>query len=571
MATSISTSFGSLSTENGSPRLGSKVFGVDVNEMVKNLTEARKIPIQKQQVRIDANTTKVTSLQQMKTLANDLATTVRDLRNPSVIMGGTDVFKAKAAFAQSSNSTSATQIVRITPSAAAEVSDFTLKVNRLAKADVINASATVASKATAPLSADGTLSINGTNISLTAGMTLEEIEAAIDTVSATTRVKADIVKISDTSYALTLKASDTGKAIQLGGSGAAVLSSLGLAASGATDTSLSAELVYNGVTVHRASNTVKDLAPDVTFDLLSADSGATLSVNIDQDASVIKDGLIRFVEAYNALLAFSKDQRKINADGTVPDTAVLFNDSALRSLTSGLQGIVSGSVDSVSGLNNLRAAGISMNPANQLVIDDAVLDAAILEKPTEVRNLFSFQSTSSNSDIFTLSRPPALGALTGQDITVGVTATTVSGKATAAQITYAGNVYTGRIENGIIYAPDDSPLKGFAFGYTGPAIDGVTTSTQSSTIKVTQGIADSLGSFLDGYLKQDTGTIDSAVKELQDKNDLIEIQITRMESQVEQFRTRMMDRFLVVQQQVQQLDALKTSLQTQFEAMNNSN
>ena len=212
-----------------------------------------------------------------------------------------------------------------------------------------------------------------------------------------------------------------------------------------------------------------------------------------------------------------------------------------------------------------------MNPANQLVIDDAVLDAAILEKPTEVRNLFSFQSTSSNSDIFTLSRPPVLGALTGQDITVGVTATTVSGKATAAQITYAGNVYTGRIENGIIYAPDDSPLKGFAFGYTGPAIDGVTTSTQSSTIKVTQGIADSLGSFLDGYLKQDTGTIDSAVKELQDKNDLIEIQITRMESQVEQFRTRMMDRFLVVQQQVQQLDALKTSLQTQFEAMNNSN
>lgn len=571
MATGISTSFGTLSTDTGSPRLGSKVFGVDVNELVKNLTDAKKIPIQKQQVRIDTNTTKIEALQQLKTLTNDLATAVRDLRSPNVVMGGTDVFKAKAAFAQSSNSTPATQIVRITPGKNAEVGDFTLKVNRLATADIINSSAPVASQSTQPLTADGVLSLNGTNINLTTGMSLEQIEAAIDAVSGTTRVKADIVKISDTSYGLTLRASDTGKAIQLGGSAASVLTDLGLAASGKTDTALSAEMVYNGVTVHRASNTVKDLVPDVTFDLLSADAGATLSVDIDQDASAIKDGIIKFVDAYNALLTFSKAQRAISADGTVPESSVLFSDSTLRSLTSGLQGIVSGAVGSVSGLNNLRAAGITMDVNNQLVINDTVLDAAILEKPDEVRNLFAFQSSGSNSDIFTLGRPVTLGNLAGQEINVRVTATTVTGKATAAELVYGGITYMAEIKNGIIYAPDSSPLKGFAFGYTGPAIDGVNVTAQSSTIKNTQGFADRIGGFLDGYLRQDSGTLDSAVQELEDKNSQIETQIARMETQVEQFRTRMTDRFLVVQQQVQQLEALKTSLQTQFEAMSNSN
>jgi flagellar hook-associated protein 2 len=571
MATSIGTSFGTLSTEGGSPRLGSKVFGVDVNELVKNLTEAKKIPIQKQQVRIDGNTTKIESLQKLKTLTNDLATATRDLRNPNVVMGGTDVFKAKAAFAQSSNSTPATQIVRITPSKNTEVADFTLKLNRLATADVINASKTFTAQSVQPLSADGVLTINGTNINLTASMTLEEIESAIDAVAGTTRVKADLVKISDSSYGLTLKASDTGKAIQLTGSTADTLTALGLALSGKIDTDLSAEMVYNGVTVTRPTNTVKDLVPDVTFDLLSADPAATVSVTIDEDASAVKDAVIKFVDAYNAVLAFSKEQRKINADGTVPESAVLFNDSALRSLTNGLQGIVSGAVAGVSGLNNLRAAGITMSADSTLVINDTVLDAAILEKPDQVRKLFAFQSAASNGDVFTLGRPATLGTLAGQNITVNVTATSGTGKATAAELVYGTMRYAATIKNGIIYAPEDSPLKGFAFGYTGPVIDGVTTTTQSSTLTATQGIADQIGGFLDGFLPQDTGTIDVAIKELQDKNDLIEQQITRMESQVEQFRTRMTERFLAVQTQVQQLDALKTSLQTQFEAMNGQN
>ena len=571
MATSITTSFGNISTESGAPRLGTKVFGVDVNELVRNLTDARKIPIQKQQVRIDANTTKISALQELKGLSNDLAAAVRDLRNPNVVMGGTDVFKAKAAFAQSSNSTPATQIVRITPGSKAEVAEFSLKVNRLATSDLINSSVTVASQTTKPLTADGSLSINGTPVALTATMTFEEIEAAIDAVSATTKVKADIVKISDTSYGLTLKASDTGKALQLAGSDAGVLTGLGLAPSGKTDTSLSAELVYNGVPVYRATNTVKDLVPEVTFDLLTADPAATVSVEIEQDASAVKDGIIRFVEAYNALLSFSKEQRKINADGTVPESSILFNDSALRSMSSGLQGIVSGAVASVAGLNNLRSAGIVMNPDNTLTINDTVLDAAILEKPDEVRNLFTFQSPSTNSDIFTLGRPASLGGVAGQNITVNVTATSGSGKVTAATLVYGGNTYTPEIRNGIIYAPDDSPLKGFVFGYTGPAIDGVTVTPQTGTLTPTQGLADRIGGFLDGYLQQDSGTFDTAIQELEDKNSLIETRITRMESQVEQFRSRMLDRFLAVQQQVQQLDALKTSLQTQFEAMNNSN
>jgi flagellar hook-associated protein 2 len=565
---SVSTSFGNITVDNGTPRLGSKVFGVDLNELVKNLTEAKKIPIQQQQVKIDANTTKIGALKDLKTLSNALATAARDLRNPSVLMGGTDVFKAKAAFAQSSTSTPATDILRVTAGTTAQVDSFTVKVNRLARADVINSSTTFGGTTATPVTADGTLSINGTAIALTTGMSLADIESAIDTVSSTTGVKADVVKINDTTYGLTLKASDTGKAIQLTGSAAGVLTDLGLAASGATDTSLSAELSYNGVTVTRATNTVKDLVLGITFDLLSAEPGTTVSISIAQDAGAVKDSMIKFVDAYNALLTFSKEQRAINADGTVPEDSILFNDSTLRSITSGLQGLIGGAVGGVSGLNNLREAGISLSSENLLVIDDTKLDAAILEKPDEVRNLFTFQSSSTNSSLFTLNRPAALGSFTGQNIQVNVTSTNTDGKALTASIVYGGTTYAARIENGIIYAPDDSALKGFAFGYTGPVVTAGTPATyQSSTIQVTQGIADGIGGFLEGYLKQDNGTLDIALQELEDKNDRIQNQITRMEAQVELFRTRMADRFLAVEQQVSQLDTLKNSLQAQFAAM----
>lgn len=567
--TSINNNFGKITVENGRPRLSSQVFGVDIGDLVKNLADAKRIPIQKEQVRIDGNTKKMEALRELKTLTNAVASAARDLRNPSVIMGGADVFKAKAAFAQSSTGASATQFVRITPDSKANVGKFDLTVNRLATSDTINSSLPSAATTATPLTANGTLQVNGQDIALTSTMSLDQISAAINTASTTTKVRAEVVRINDSSFALSLKSTETGKAIQLDNSTAQLLTDLGLAESGKTDAQLSAQLVYNGTTVTRATNTVKDLVPNVTFDLLAADPANRISVSIEQDSSKVKEAIVSFVDAYNALVDFTKKQRAISPDGTVSPDAVLFNDTTLRTVQTQLQGAISSVAGGVSGLNNLRAAGISLDGGNRMVINDQTLDAAILENPGGVRNLFSFQATANNGNAFVLGRPAALGSLAGEAIDLRVTATSPDGRVLTADIVHNGTTYTANVRSGIMYAPDDSPLKGFAFGYTGPVVN-AGDPAQSTVVTPTQGIADKVAGLLDDYIRQN-GAMDTAIQELESKNTRITNQITRMEAQVELFKERITAQFLRTEAQVQQLNSIRTSLQAQADAMNNRN
>ncbi len=562
------TTFGAIqTTPTGGVSLSSKVFGVDLDALVNSLVDAKKIPITQKNVVIDSNTAKITAYQTLQTLSTALNKTVTNLRTPSVALGGDDLFARKAAFAQSSTSASPTGITSIVPSKTAETGSFTLKVNRLATKDAINSSGTFASNTATPITTNGNFSLNGTNIPVTTGMSLDAIKNAINAQTATTKVTASVIKVNDTTYKLGLQSTVTGDAIDVTGSDAQVLTDLSIAGSGATDTSLSAELVYNGVTVTRPNNKVTDLRDNVTFDLFTADPATTLSVDIRDDSEAVKGGIIEFVKAYNAVVDFVKTQNTINSDGTIPKDAVLFGSSALRTLYSQVQNAVSGTATGVaSGINNFRDAGITLDANNKLVINNAILDTALLEKGAEIKNLFSFQAKSSNSNFNVLSRPNILNNIAGNDIVVNVLGTSGTGAATSANIVYGGNTYTATIQNGIIRAPEGSPLEGFAFGYLGPVVN-EGGAPQTTTIKPTQGLADKIGAFLETSLGTE-GLLNRAVTDLQDKNTRINKDIDLLNRQIDLYRERLAAQFVTVQRNVSILESIKSSLDATF---NNNN
>jgi flagellar hook-associated protein 2 len=557
------TSFGQIKVDaNGKPTLSSTVFGVDINAFVDNLVDAKKIPVTSKNVQITKNTAKVTALQQLQTLTTTLNSKALSLRNPTVTSGGTDIFAQKIAQAQSSTSTAAGTIAAITPDKTASIGSFTLKVNRLATKDAVNSSSTFASNTSTPVSTDGTLRINGQSIALTSGMTLDQIKDAINAKTGTSNVSASVIKVDSTHYKLSLQGTTTGKAIDLTGSDASITTDLSLAGSGATDTSLSAELAYNGVTVTRSTNTVTDLVGGVTFDLFNADPASTLSVDIKSDSSAISTAIGDFVTAYNDVVDFVKTQNTISADGTVPDTAVLFGNSSLRTLYSQIQSSVAKAVGGVSGINNLRDAGISFDATNKLSVDSNKLASALLDHGDEIKNLFSFQTTSTNSNFSTLSRPNAFPNIAGNPIKVNVLETNATGSATSATLEFGGTTYTADVQNGIIRAPAGSPLEGFAFGYVGAVVNSGD-APQTATLTPTQGIADILGGILDTNLSS-TGLIAKSITEVQDKNTLINKQIDTLNAQIESYRQRLTDQFTATQANVSRLQQIQNSINSMF-------
>jgi flagellar hook-associated protein 2 len=570
-----STSFGNIQTDTktGSARLSSKIFGVDIGELVNNLVDAKKIQITKKEVNISANSAKLAALNTLQSLSSAVQSAALNLRKPTISTGGTDVFAQKSAFLQSSNSSvAANTLFAATPTKDADLGKYTIAINRIARQDIINGTGTQATDNAASTLTGGTLSLNGSNITVTAGMTLNALKDAINAVKDTSKVQANVVKVTNGDFRISLQSTETGDAIDLTGTTGNTLTELGIAASGETDTSLSAEIVYNGQTVYRKTNTVSDLVSNTTLDLYSGSPSTTVTVEVSRDNVQIKEGIAAFVEAYNALADFNKEQRKVNTDGTVSEEAVLFSDTNLRNTYTQAQSLISGVVSGLGAgkINNLRDAGISLDEDNKLVIDDAKLDKAIVEKPSEIENLFAFKSNTTNSNLYVLGRPSILGEAAGKNITLRVLETDGTAKPTSAELDYEGTTYTLTVTDGIMYAPDNSPLKGMTFGYNGGVVNSGDPAV-TTTITATQGIADLFSSSLDAFTKPTTGSLALAIQELEDNNDRIEADIEKVNARIELYRAQITQQFLAAERTVSQLESIKNSISAQVDAMNGSN
>jgi flagellar hook-associated protein 2 len=309
----------------------------------------------------------------LSTLGTDLSTLSSSLQALTDFSG---IFASKQG---SSSDTNVVVLTSATPTASA--GSHSITVNSLAQTSsmysgaVANASDTLSGSLTIQVGSGAQQSITIDSSS----NTLASLAAAIN--AASMGVRASVIK--DTSGSrLSLVSATSGAAGQI-----TLTSSISDTTTGGAvsfqqgQQGKNASLNVDGLDVTTASNTVSDVIPGVTFQMLAVSgSSQSVQVQITNDNSSIEQAMSAFVTAYNAVVTDIKAQEGKDSSGNAKP---LYGDPTLaliqNQLSSGLLGgAASGSI------NNLAQLGISVGQDGKLTLNTGELEASLNSNFAEV-------------------------------------------------------------------------------------------------------------------------------------------------------------------------------------------
>jgi flagellar hook-associated protein 2 len=227
-------------------------------------------------------------------------------------------------------------------------------------------------------------------------------------------------------------------------------------------TAQNASFKVNGVTVSKTSNSVTDVIPGVTLNLLKPTTSTT-SVTVAQDSGAVQTSVSSFVKAFNDLNTTLKNLS--GYDAAAKKGGVLQGDSTVLQLQAKVRSILNTSVSNTSGsLTNLSQIGVSFQRDGSLALDSAKLSSAISSNFSDIASLFaetgratdslvSYTSSTSNTKVGTyavdVTQLATQGSLTGSaaPITTLIEAGTndaldVSVNGTSTSIILAAGTYT---------------------------------------------------------------------------------------------------------------------------------
>ena len=157
-----------------------------------------------------------------------------------------------------------------------------------------------------------------------------------------------------------------------------------------------AQLTVDGIDVTASSNTVSDVVPGVTFQLLATTS-QDVSVQITNDNRSIESAMNSFVTAYNAVAADLRGQEGKDSSGNAqplygnPTLALIQNQLASGLLNGGAQGK----------MNNIGQLGLAINRDGTLTFDASAMEGALNSNFDDVmgylQNTGSFGQTMTKS------------------------------------------------------------------------------------------------------------------------------------------------------------------------------
>ena len=147
-----------------------------------------------------------------------------------------------------------------------------------------------------------------------------------------------------------------------------------------------ATFTYNGINLTRSSNTIDDITPGVTINLLSESSSANIS--IEQDREPIKDELQNFVTSYNSMI--EQLDKMTLADKEEGKVGVFNGDSSIRNLGRELTRLIT-SYDEDG--NSLSQFGISLNQDGKLSFNSSDFDKMMDQDPESLQKFFTGETT----------------------------------------------------------------------------------------------------------------------------------------------------------------------------------
>jgi flagellar hook-associated protein 2 len=368
--------------------IGGLATGLDTNSIITQLMNLERVPEQFLQTQQKKNTSKISEYQKIEDALASLQTVVQGFNTPETFSS------VKSTVANES-------LLTATPTSAATPGTHTVQVISLAK-NQRQVSTGVASN-TSLIFNTGTFTIddgagNITTVSLAEGQnSLQGIASSINSSGA--NASASIIN-DGTNYRLVVTGKDTKNYtlvfsgldnLPAGGTGSLTPTLLG-SGDPTYQAGADAQLVVDGVSMTKKSNTITDAIQGVTLDLLTEGSSTSLSVTNDTDA--ITQKLNNFISAYNKVITLINSESSYNANSKT--AGVLSGDSTIQTIQQQLRSLLTATVSGATGnFKSLSSLGIkSDSKTGTLSIDSTKLSDALNNHYSDVVDYFTHNSGS---------------------------------------------------------------------------------------------------------------------------------------------------------------------------------
>ncbi len=574
-------SMGTTITDGNKTLINTKSMGMDIGAIVKDQIKVKEMPLETKKDAIEQQTKVIAAFSEMESKVVAIKTAAAKLSNLSAISGSTSAFGQKRAMATATTTgTLAGNIVGFTVTDNTPNQNFSLSVQNIATADTLAASSASATTLDSALNQSGTFALasldnSAQTITITADMTLVDIKNAINSASSLSKIRASIIPAGSNDFRLNISHTETGKQIFLNDPDS-ILSNLNLSESGATDQSLSACVIFNGIQTYHSKNMITNLVEGVTIEPLSASAGNVINVKIEPDLNQTKKDIAGFVNAYNDFVDFFDQQHVRDEDDNnqYAKDSYLARNSFFDLLNTSISSAMSGSSLGVPNgeLRVLADIGITFDAdslgdaikngqsiTNKLKIDDNILDSKLLNSIDQVRKLFAFEAVTSNAQFIVSGHPQNISKdIAGTPFTV--TISNDSGIYTAT-FTSGTTTLTGTVEdvdgNLRIVAPDEGIFQGIKMAYLGSQIgDG---SSATTTVTLIQGIGDKLNNYLETLLLPN-GSLDLEKEQLKGESTLLKDELLRLTDRFNREKEFIIAKFAKLQEVLRQLEFLKENL-----------
>jgi flagellar hook-associated protein 2 len=154
----------------------------------------------------------------------------------------------------------------------------------------------------------------------------------------------------------------------------------------ATNQGTSAEFFLNGIDIKQPSNTVNNVIPGLTYNIVGKSSTPT-TLTLASDPSQVSNDLQTFVSSYNALQSAVKAQ--VGTSG-----GALVGDAAIRQLQQTMQHLISHFSTSTGGVQGLSDLGVTFNGIDgTLTFDPTVMAGMGSSRLTNALNFLGSTST----------------------------------------------------------------------------------------------------------------------------------------------------------------------------------
>lgn len=345
-----------------------------------------------------------TKLETLRTKARDLATA-----------------KDFLAFAASSANTN---VVKATANGSAGVGAFDVTVNTMAKAQVSASNGFADFETTSAGTGTIQITVDGTQHAISIGTGQDTLEGIRDRINAAgIGVSATIVSSGTgaTPYQLVLQSEETGTDSAFTVDLSSFTGSLSFTTQQAAT---NASVTVNGMTFQRQTNTISDVVPGVTLDLVST-SASPVSISVTTDLEEIKKRVQGYVDAHTDLVNFVNNNIK-----AVNDKGGPFNgESTVRGIKNRLLSQITSAGYPGGSLKSLAEIGVKLQNDGTLTFDSAKFDAVAIEKLDDVTNLTTKIGSFFDTAGFTLMKKPQNAAAGNHTVSITQVATKASGVA----------------------------------------------------------------------------------------------------------------------------------------------